>query len=92
MCDDLYGFILIVRNKDSVQLEDRAIKRIIFSTLKCICFIFFKTIWNNLSAAVLPKLFAVSLSNFTHPNPLAPTLKDMAATWCKGKVDKAGNL
>jgi hypothetical protein len=35
--DDFYGFIVIIRNNDSVCWEDRATEQIIFNTMKCIC-------------------------------------------------------
>ena len=40
MRNEFYGFNVILRNNDSVYLEDGAIEHIIFSILKCVCIIF----------------------------------------------------
>jgi len=48
---------------------------------------FFKVIWSSLSAASLPIFREICRT----PH-LPKGMKDMAATWCKGKVNKAGNL
>jgi len=54
---------------------------------------FFKLISNYLSAASILSFFAASSgTDAAYTTHLPKGMKDMVATWCKGKVNNAVNL
>jgi len=57
---------------------------------------FFKIIWNYLSAASIPYFFATfffPIFRVRYRTPSLPSgVKYVTATWCKGNVNNVGNL